>query len=146
MPLSLFLWDRNTALRWLEKIERADGDEHRVFYSPEPERPRGGGCSVYHWRPLICRLVGFSFRRDKNGSPVFMPCKTLKQQHATTLQHLDRLLLEAYPSCPFAPLFMTDYTMMVRGIDPLLGTRQMPINWAARIAIEKTGLMRGIGH
>jgi len=142
IPLSLLLWKRKTALHWLEKIERADADGQCVFYRSETRRSGAGCCAVYQWRPLICRLFGFSFRKDKNGNPVFITCKTLKQQHAAKLQQLGLLKPGACHSLPVVPMFMTDYSMMVRSIDPLLGTQQLPVNRAARIALEKTGLLQ----
>lgn len=32
-------------------------------------------CTVYKYRPLICRLFGASANRDKNGNPIFRKCK-----------------------------------------------------------------------
>lgn len=32
-------------------------------------------CSVYRWRPLVCRLFGASASKDKNGRAVFRHCK-----------------------------------------------------------------------
>ncbi len=32
-------------------------------------------CSVYAWRPLICRLFGASASKNKNGNPIFRDCK-----------------------------------------------------------------------
>ena len=36
-------------------------------------------CVIYAARPLVCRLFGFSGTRDKNGRPVFRPCRHAEQ-------------------------------------------------------------------
>ncbi|MGM9874115.1 MAG: YkgJ family cysteine cluster protein [Bacilli bacterium] len=32
-------------------------------------------CTIYYYRPLICRLFGASAVKDKNGKPIFKKCK-----------------------------------------------------------------------
>ena len=38
-------------------------------------RHRSGHCAVYPARPLVCRLFGFSATRNKDGAPMFRPCR-----------------------------------------------------------------------
>lgn len=48
-----------------------------VFYNKKRE---SWGCSIYHFRPAICRLFAYSLKRNKDHSLVFSYCKELKKQ------------------------------------------------------------------
>ncbi|MFN3411946.1 MAG: YkgJ family cysteine cluster protein [Exilispira sp.] len=41
------------------------------------------GCSIYSIRPSICRLFGFSFKKDKRERLIFTPCKKLGRKIIT---------------------------------------------------------------
>lgn len=48
-----------------------------VFYTKSNE---DWGCSIYEFRPAICRLFGFSLKRNKKNNLIFSPCKELKEE------------------------------------------------------------------
>lgn len=48
-----------------------------VFYTKSDE---DWGCSIYEFRPAICRLFGFSLKRNKKNNLIFSPCKELKEE------------------------------------------------------------------
>lgn len=47
-----------------------------IFYIKEENK---WGCSIYDIRPAICRLFGFSFKKDKKANLIYNPCKELKK-------------------------------------------------------------------
>lgn len=46
-------------------------------------------CTVYKWRPLICRLFGGAASRNKEGHAVFKNCKWNENTHEITTQTLE---------------------------------------------------------
>lgn len=75
-------------------------------------------CSVYKWRPMICRLFGASASKDKNGQPTYRHCKyNLDQQSVdsqTFNQHKNAILL------------MSDYGTLIEELDPNYQTELLP--------------------
>jgi len=67
-------------------------------------------CSVYKWRPLICRLFGASATKDKNGNPTFRKCKWNEEGHDITP--------EEFEAQKKAILLMSDFGEMLQNIDP----------------------------
>lgn len=47
-------------------------------------------CTVYLWRPLICRLFGASASRNKEGHPVFRNCKWNDSKKEFTSEELEK--------------------------------------------------------
>ncbi len=70
-----------------------EGKADRVLELLAAPNPNGEGCplydksnaehhcTVYKWRPLICRLFGAAASDDKNGNPVFRRCKWNEDGH-----------------------------------------------------------------
>jgi Fe-S-cluster containining protein len=105
--------------------ERFDRDAC-IFY----EENRPGHCGIYHARPLICRLFGFSAVRDKRGLPKFRLCAHLPG-HPKREYTAEKLML-FYNTIP--PL-MHDYSTRVLGIDP--GAMVIPLREAVSSSIDR---------
>lgn len=140
LPLARELWQQGRADSWLERLAAADAP--CVFYDPDPNLPGNGRCRVYFWRPLICRLFGFSYRKNKYGIPELVTCRIIKStcpdRYARVMQQhsSEAVTPMTQPAC------MSDNSAKLAAIDPSLGTRLLPINQAARQAIERMGLLR----
>lgn len=136
LPLAYELWNNGQATAILDKIN-SDRKGWCIFYAPDPLVAGKGRCHVYPWRPLICRLFGYSAKKNKYEQPVLVTCQTMKDhcasEYAAAVEKLNDGTLEA-PS-------MQQYAMQVLNIDPSLGTEQLPINQAIATAIEKIGLL-----
>ena len=67
-------------------------------------------CTVYKWRPLVCRLFGAAASTDKNDHPVFRHCKwnPLTQDIPTEELEAHRELL----------VLMNEYGLMLEESDP----------------------------
>lgn len=78
LPLALQLFDEGKAETALEEIKQKKDSLCYVF------RPHvtnfGGLCSEYPNRGLICRLFGYTARRDKEGKTELVTCKLIKEQ------------------------------------------------------------------
>lgn len=137
MPLAIELWNNGEAEECLQKIDSIDGKGQCVSYLPDPRGGGKGRCSVYSFRPLICRLFGFTADTDKTGKPRLVTCRNIKSDQPKEYERAQRMIDENYP----VPV-MADYAREISRIDPAEGVKMMPINTALRIALEKVGLRR----
>ncbi len=118
LPLALQLFDEGKAEQALEDIKQKKDSLCYVF------RPNvtnfGGLCNEYPNRGLICRLFGYTARRDKEGKAELVTCKLIKEQqneaytkaiddikngkkvvvmsdYYSRLSHIDHTLVDFYP-------------------------------------------------
>ena len=134
MPAAMDLWQKNLGEIWLDKIEKFASPGRCVFYEPHPSACGQGRCTIYPLRPLICRLFGFSAKKNKTGDPVLVTCGIIKkeqpQEYARTVQRIAKGL-----KIPVMP----DYTAQVTALDPGINTKPLPINMALKTALELIG-------
>ncbi len=134
LPLALELWSRNTAEYWMARIHEAPDDSKCAFYKTQSGSSPSGRCAIYRQRPLICRLFGFFTVRNKYGKYVFGSCRIIKREYPETYANAVRMLDETNH-----PSVCTDYSIRIIGMDSMLGSRMLPINRAALLALEKIG-------
>jgi Fe-S-cluster containining protein len=139
LPLAAYLWAQGLAESKLELFRDAiNGVSTKgvcVFYEPDLLVPTQGRCGIYAYRPGLCRLFGFSGRKDKYGKSVLVTCKVIKESHAQECQLTQAELQKGNLT---APLLAT-HAFSVAGIDPVHGNQLLPINQAIAQAIEKVG-------
>jgi len=135
LPLALDLYHRQDADQWLAKAREREFSGPCVFYKPDPLFAGKGRCLAYALRPLLCRLFGFSTKRDKYSRPVYVTCKIIKAGLSAQVRHV-----QGSPAFLKTLPFMGDYAAKVYNIDPSLGARLYPINEALRIALDKVSL------
>ncbi|MFH1553157.1 MAG: YkgJ family cysteine cluster protein, partial [Candidatus Omnitrophota bacterium] len=92
-----------------------------------------GRCLVYPFRGMVCRIFGFSALKDKYGNLRLATCSILKKNHPDKAKKAQELLDSGYQ----APV-ITSFSMRMRGINPDLGGKLLPINQAIKAAMEKT--------
>lgn len=136
LPLAYHLWQNKTAQVVLDKMSALSSPGVCVFYKPDALNPGHGRCGVYPWRPLICRLFGYSVKKNKYGQPRLVTCLTMKTECAKEYQQAEQNLAGGTITAPV----MHDFAMQLCNIDPHLGKEYFPINKAIEIAIQKTGL------
>ncbi len=90
-----------------------------------------GFCNGYVNRGLICRLFGFSARKDKYGKREFTTCKKIKEKQPQ--QYLDACLGVKIDIA--IPVISDYYTKLLR-VDFELARQTYPVNIAIRKAIE----------
>ncbi len=138
-PLASALCDSGVAGAVLERLGAlaAAGERRCALYEPDPADPRRGRCGAYAERPLVCRLFGFTARRDRNGAPELVACAVM---HAERPEAVERARAEVRAGGE-APLF-GDFARAVAGERPDDGARQLPLNDALRLALEAELLAR----
>jgi len=85
---------------------KPDAEEHCPLYIKNSVHH----CSVYKWRPLICRLFGAAASKNKNGEPTFRKCKWNELGHDITP--------EEFAAHKKAVVLMGDFGEMLENIDP----------------------------
>lgn len=128
LPFAHYLYKEKKAREWLKRLKT---NLSPVCMILEPGRSGAGLCSSYAHRGLICRLFGYSARRDKLSRPQLVTCRVIKteqkEQYEAAVAQIDKGL--AVP-------VMTNYYMRLYGIDMDLSRELYPINTAIRKAIE----------
>ena len=134
LPLSLHFWREGRAEVILEKLDGVHPEDLCISLNLHPTEEVPEGCMNYYFRPLICRLFGFSATVDKYGKPLIAICKPLKDQHTGIADRINERIRETLP----VPL-MPDFARRIAFIDPLLGQEKYPINIALWEALELVG-------
>lgn len=136
MPLALELWRTGEASAYLERLSTLNPPESCLFYRPDPFVPENGRCSVYQWRPTLCRLFAFATVKNKQGNPELAVCVRQKQ----TIPEEVEGAKQAIASGMSAPNF-GEIANEVANIDPSLGSDRFPINQALERALQRVGLI-----
>ena len=134
LPLSLHFWEEGRAEELLGKLEGVHPEALCFSLNLHPTEEVPEGCIHYSFRPLICRLFGFSATVDKDGNPRIVICKPLKERHSGIDQRINEQIRGNLP----VPL-MSDFSRKIAFIDPRLGQEKYPINIALWEALELVG-------
>lgn len=78
LPLALDLIERGEAVEVLDKCLNHKAN-HCVFMKITDLEAGKGQCTVYEFRPLVCRTFGVAGKHDKDGRVSFSVCATLKE-------------------------------------------------------------------
>lgn len=136
LPLAWHLWRTRTAGLWLDLIQKLPADALCVFYSPFLLSERRGGCRIYPLRPLLCRLFGFSARRDKQEVKQLVACSAIKDRDPGQFHRMQDVLAKGGD----VPV-MSDYANRIIALAPWESEVTMPINLAVREALTRIGFM-----
>lgn len=122
LPLCVHLYETGTYSKWLDNVS-----EHCIFYDSR-DTVKPGCCMVYEFRPLVCRLFGYSFIKNKYGAIVPVACSILKKQY-NTKKELFAVSSDTLP-------LINAFSLKIMTIDPALGLERYPINEAFIKAME----------
>lgn len=129
LPFAYDLHRKNMAYQYFEELREHEGSVC-VFLKPLNLHQQGGGCSNYLYRGLICRLFGFSARRDKYNEPQLVTCKPIKENQPNEVSRGVELTQKKK-----IPLYRDYYTQLY-AIEPKLADKALPINKAILEAVE----------
>ena len=136
IPSAFHLLRTNQAELLLNRIEKQADSNQCILFRPDLSQPDSGGCSLYPYRPLVCRLFGFAGNRDRQGQVKLARCRDMPPAiKATSSDSGDESMTGGD-----IPIFQA-YGIAVTVIHPDLGTRCMPINDALSQALAKVGLI-----
>lgn len=127
LPFASHIYKSGKALPWLEELKKNDSPVCRIL---NPQQAGQGLCSEYKHRGLICRLFGYSSRKNKYGKAELLTCEIIKNQ-------------ESYPAAAGTvesgtakvPV-MHDYYLQLYAIDMDLARNFYPVNKALKMALE----------
>ncbi len=118
-PLVLHWYDEGVIHQMYEQYKEIADDDVCALLQPDHLILPQGGCTVYKYRPLVCRIFGSSRLVRKNKMD-FLACKKLKNE-----------IVE-----PAILPLATDFHDQLLLIDPYLSTRKHSINEALKRALE----------
>lgn len=132
IPLAIHLWNVNEAEIFLDWILKTEKDDFCIFYKKNFNN--NGCCYVYSFRPLICRLFGFSAIKNKYGELIPILCSIIKKEDLNRFEKIKQMLKKGL-EIPINSL----YAGRIKMISPIYGKDLYPINEATKIAIEMVG-------
>lgn len=131
LPFAYYLYKQNKSEEWLDRIDQEAPVSACLLLTPFLQENKGGFCSQYIYRGLICRLFGFSASRDKYGAAKLVTCKPIKTEMPEIYDTAVKGIEDGVP----VPV-MNHYYMQLYAIDISLAKDLYPINEAIRRAIE----------
>lgn len=138
LPLALHLFDTGQAEHYLEQMQDSGGFACHLFERHSLDGLKGA-CSVYEWRPGICRMFGVAGYRSKTDVPTLSICSTIKNQMPA--KYADALIAVTTSSPPM----LTHGRQRIAKIDYTLGDKLLPINLALQLALEKVLMLSTYG-
>ena len=138
IPMAFELFRTNQAEFLLKRLERNNTSKQCILFRQDLMKSGKWGCTQYRHRVLICRLFGFAGNRDRRGNLQLAMCRIMKPGR----EHFEYDLSD--PNGPM-PIF-TDAGMRITAMNPLLGSRRLPINHALMEALSKVGMYLDLTH
>ena len=134
VPLSIYLWQKGKAEFILDQLMKANPEGPCVLLNLNPSLLSKGGCNYYSFRPLLCRLFGFSAAPDKYEKPRIALCKAIKDLNPGTEDCINEMI-QGGLKVPIIPHFSCQVAL----IHPNLGQELYSINHSLRKALEIVG-------
>jgi len=134
LPLGIHLWKLGEADSFLQRISSGEAKNLCGLYNADDSALSASGCKHYAWRPLLCRLFGFSAVLDKHGQPRMALCRALKDADPQAEDWTNRNLARG-----LKPMILPHWAEKVSSLNPHLGQKRHPINLALRFALERVG-------
>lgn len=130
LPLAIQLHDDGLAEETLTQLKQSE-KPGCFLYKATSEDGKQGHCTSYAHRPAVCRLFGAAGYTGREGQIELSVCKVIKADHPFALQET-LIALESSP-----PPMIRAGKALIQQIDYELGQRNLPINEAIALAIEK---------
>ena len=131
LPFAYHLYKNDQAFDFLDQLKNSNS-AYCLLFRPFLGVDHKGFCSDYKYRGLICRLFGFSGRRDKYGTKNLVTCKVIKTEQEDIFTRVSEDISTEKMEVPM----MSDYSMKLYAIDFQLAAKYYPINEAIKLAIE----------
>jgi len=132
LPLALKAWQEDFAQDLFSKAEK--GDLHCLLILPGEAR-EPGLCSFYEFRPLMCRLFGFSRYTNSKNEVQLYACDILHRQ-----EKLNRIEIPGTLESRIALPELKKYRQELEALNPQYAGRLQSINEALLEALQVVGL------
>lgn len=126
LPMALHLLDNGNAESMLERA-RENINQRCLFLNVSNEQKGMASCTEYKHRPFICRAFGLSARHGKRGNEISV-CPTLKSSEDFNSENSF-----SEDDIPFIEV----WKKRLESLDPSLHEKEIPINEALAIILEK---------
>jgi len=143
LPLAWEIFHRGEEEHIASAIEARQREEalQCVLFAGDSDSPKCGKCSYYRFRPLVCRLFGYTSRRNKSGWLELCVCRVMREETpAKALSWRDQDI------SPIDPPVYQDWFLQIAGLDPATGFRLLPINAAIQAALDHVYWQRPRGR
>ena len=77
IPAAYALFRANQAELILKRIEKEHDSKQCLLFRPDLSTPDSGGCTIYPYRALVCRLFGFAGNTDRDGVAQLARCRRM---------------------------------------------------------------------
>jgi len=114
----------------LDALDGTDPGGLCVFFRPDMAHRDHGFCSEYRYRPLVCRLFGFSARRGKDDRITPQVCRTMKTHNPVSFQRFEAMCTDG------RVVPMRAWFQQIASLEPSRGYRLMPVNQALKECID----------
>ena len=133
LPLAEYFYSIGDEEKILAETEDRirDDDAGCILYRPDMANRDNGRCSTYPFRPLVCRLFGIAYRRNKSNEKELSLCKVIKERHSEFRAPRTPKEGKAIDTPVYQDCFIT-----VASLHPGLGYRSFLINSAIKQAVE----------
>ncbi|MCT7952872.1 YkgJ family cysteine cluster protein [Ancylothrix sp. C2] len=136
LPIALELFQKKQFQELIEKADTVNWEGRCIFYEPDLFIAGNGRCSIYAFRPSVCRLFGFAAVKNKQGGAELAACRYHKEIMPEMVQKVKESIAGGLPVASFSEI-----AFQLSNIEPSLGNQRMPINQALKVAIQRVGLM-----
>ena len=134
LPAAFALFEGGRAESLLERLGESPDERVCALYEPDAGDPLRGRCSLYEQRPSLCRLFGFTARRDRLGQPEFLGCR---EHGSSTPEAYARAVTRVASGAP-VQMLADEVAAVASEAGP--SAAALPINQALRAALERVGL------
>lgn len=131
LPFAHHLYQKGLSELWLEKIIQTESSFCVVL--DQSMSSVAGACSAYPYRGLICRLFGYSARKNKYDKKDLVTCQVIKTELKEVYDKATAAIVNDGAAVPM----MSHYHMQLMAIDEFLTRKLYPVNEAIRLAIEE---------
>lgn len=131
LPLALYLYDQGQAESTLEALLQHEEKAGCFFYKASSEDRKSGQCSVYPYRPAVCRMFGAAGYRGREGEVLLSICKVIKADEPEAVIDAQQSLVSQTPP------MMRNHKALIAQLDYELSKENMPIKQATVAALEK---------
>ena len=123
----------------IDRLRAGEGVAEAACPFWNPDKP-GENCMIYHVRPLICRLFGFSSVLDKCGEPTFSLCRQMPPVAGSPKRLFVGVsaMEELFGS---APPLMIDFSREIIALDPGEAGRRTGLREALGSSLPKVSLL-----
>jgi Fe-S-cluster containining protein len=132
LPLAMEIYLRNQEDDIMKAIAEKEEEKDSVCVIMIKDSPLSlkGSCGLYDVRPFLCRMFGFTARRNKYGELELSPCRIIRDSNPVGLRRAEIGFYEGLNVPVYQDLFMR-----IASINPSIGFHRLPINQALREAI-----------